>query len=137
MNSWWRWRCMQRWMTLPSSTSRAAKSVVVPGRLVSHRAGAALFHRQAGLSAVERLDLALLVHRQHDGMRRQIDIEPDDIGELLEEVRVLREFERLHTVRRWTVCRPDALDRAQAHAGCLRHASDPSSGSSRRAAAPT
>jgi hypothetical protein len=44
--------------------------------IVSHRAGAALFHRQAGLSAVERLDLALLVHRQHDGMRRRIDIEP-------------------------------------------------------------
>ena len=57
--------------------------------IVSHRADAALFHRQAGLSAVERLDLALLVHRQHDCMRQRIDIEPDDIGELFEDVRVL------------------------------------------------
>jgi len=28
-----RWRCMQRPMTLPSSASRAANSVVVPWRL--------------------------------------------------------------------------------------------------------
>ena len=33
MNSWWRWRCMQRPMTLPSSTLRAANRVVVPCRL--------------------------------------------------------------------------------------------------------
>ena len=29
MNSWWRWRCMQRPMTLPSSTLRAANRVEV------------------------------------------------------------------------------------------------------------
>ena len=33
MNSWWRWRCMHRPMTVPSSTSRAANRVVVPLRL--------------------------------------------------------------------------------------------------------
>ena len=33
MNSWCRWRCMQRPMTLPSSTFNAANSVVVPLRL--------------------------------------------------------------------------------------------------------
>jgi hypothetical protein len=32
MNSWWRWRCMQRLITVPSSTSSAANSVVVPLR---------------------------------------------------------------------------------------------------------
>lgn len=30
MNSWWVWRCMQRPITLPSSTSKAANNVVVP-----------------------------------------------------------------------------------------------------------
>jgi hypothetical protein len=38
-------------------------------------------------------------------MRRRIYIEPDDIGELFEEAQVLREFERLHTVRRQSVRR--------------------------------
>ena len=33
MNSWWRWRCMLRPITVPSSTLSAAKSVVVPLRL--------------------------------------------------------------------------------------------------------
>ena len=45
----------------------------VPLVVVGHRAGAALLHRQAGLGAVERLDLALLVDREHDGVRRRVD----------------------------------------------------------------
>jgi hypothetical protein len=36
----------------------------------------------SGLGAVERLDLALFVERQHHGVGRRIDIEPDDVGEL-------------------------------------------------------
>ena len=55
--------------------------------VVGHGAEPALLHRQAGLGAVERLDLALLVDRQHDGVRRRIDIEPDDVAQLVDEVR--------------------------------------------------
>ena len=57
--------------------------------VVGHGAEPSLLHRQAGLGAVERrrLDLALLVHRQHDGVRRRVDIEPDDVPELGDEVR--------------------------------------------------
>ena len=47
--------------------------------VVGHGAAAALLHRQPRLGAVERLDLALLVDRQHDGMRRRIDVEADDL----------------------------------------------------------
>jgi hypothetical protein len=54
---------------------------------------AALLQRQAGLGAVERLDLALLVDGQHDGVRRRIDIEPDDVAQLVDEVGVVRELE--------------------------------------------
>jgi len=36
--------------------------------VVGHRSGAALLHRQTGLGAVERLDLALLIDRENDGM---------------------------------------------------------------------
>src|SRR5205814_8529230 len=36
--------------------------------VVGHGPGAALLHRQAGLSAVERLDLALLIDREDDRM---------------------------------------------------------------------
>jgi hypothetical protein len=35
--------------------------------VVGHRPGAAFLHRQTGLSAVERLDLALLINGEDDG----------------------------------------------------------------------
>ena len=57
--------------------------------VMGHGAGAALLHRQAGLGAVERLDLALLVDRQHDRMGRRIDIEPDDVAQLVGEGRIV------------------------------------------------
>ena len=52
---------------------RRAVALVV----VRHGAGAPLLQRQSRLGAVERLDLALLVDRQDDGMRRRSDVEPD------------------------------------------------------------
>ena len=67
----------------------------VPLVVVRHGAGAALLHRQAGLGAVERLDLALLVDRQHDGMGGRIDVEPDHVAQLVGEVRVVGELELL------------------------------------------
>src|ERR1700746_1821458 len=50
--------------------------------VVGHGPGAALFEREAGLGAVKRLDLALLVDAEHDGVRGRIDIEPDDVAQL-------------------------------------------------------
>jgi hypothetical protein len=61
-----------------SEQGRGAVTLVIVG----HRAGATLLHRQAGLGAVERLDLALLINRQHDGVVRRIDIKPDDVAQL-------------------------------------------------------
>jgi len=43
---------------------------------VGHGSGPALFQRPAGLGAVERLDLALLVDGKDDGVRRRIDDRP-------------------------------------------------------------
>ena len=50
--------------------------------VVGHGAAATGLDRQPGLGAVERLDLAFLVDRQHDRMGRRIEIEADDIDEL-------------------------------------------------------
>jgi hypothetical protein len=53
--------------------------------------------RQTGLGAVESLDLALLVDREDDGMRRRIDIKPDDVAQLGDELRVGRQLELTHS----------------------------------------
>ena len=71
----------------------------VPFVIMGHGAGAALLHRQAGLGAVERLDLRLLIDRQHHGMGRRIDIEPDDIEQLICERRIVGELEMPPAVR--------------------------------------
>ena len=93
----------------------------MPFVVVGYGAGAALLHGQAGLGAVERLDLALLVNRQHDGMGGRIDIEPDDVAQLVDEVGIVGELELPHPVRLQPVCAPDALHRADGDASLLGH----------------
>jgi len=65
------------------------------------------------LGAVKRLDLAFLVERQHHGMGRRIDIEPDDVGKLGGEAGITRALEGAQAVRLQFVRPPDALHRAQ------------------------
>ena len=87
--------------------------------VVGHGPGAALLHRQTGLGAVERLDLALLIHREHDGVGGRIDIKADDVPELVGKLRVVRQLECPDAVRRKLVSLQDALHRAQADPGRL------------------
>ena len=100
-----------------SEQRRCAVALVIVG----HRAGAAFLHRQAGLGAVEGLDLRLLIDREHDGMGGRIDIEPDNIAQLVDELRVVGELELLDPVRLETMRAPDALDRTCTDADCFRH----------------
>ena len=86
-----------------------------------YRPGAALLHWQARLGAVERLDLALFIDREDDGMGGRIDIETDDVAQLVDEARVGGEFELFHPVRLQAVRAPDALDGTRADADDLRH----------------
>ncbi len=91
--------------------------------VVGHGAGAALLHRQARLGAVERLDLALLIDAQHQRLVRRVQIEADDIGDLLLELRVVGDLERLDEMRLEAGLGPDAphAGRADPHLG--RHGS--------------
>ena len=92
-----------------SEQRRCAMALVVVG----HRAGSAFLHRQAGLGAVERLDLRLFVDREDDGMGGRIDIKPDNIAQLVDELRVVGKLElvdpvRLETMRALTRTDPPA-----------------------------
>lgn len=89
--------------------------------VVRHGAEPALLQGKARLGAVESLDLALLVDRQHDGMRRRIDIEPDHVAQFGDELRVGGELELPIAVRLQPVRLPDAPHRAGADAARLRH----------------
>src|SRR5271167_4312865 len=93
----------------------------VPLIVMRHGSGAAFLQRQPGLRAVQRLNLALLVDRQDDGVRGRIDIEPDDVAQFVDETRIVGELELAHSVRLEAVLAPDALNRADAEPRRLRH----------------
>ncbi len=82
--------------------------------IVSEGAATALLEGQARLGAVKSLDLTLLIHAQHQRLVRRIEIEPDDVGQLLDQVLVAAELEGLEP--RWfkAVLLPDALRRGLA-----------------------
>ena len=82
--------------------------------VMSHRAGPAGLHRQAGLRPLQRLDLALFVDTEDQGLLGRIHVEPDDIGELLEEPRVGRQLERAQAVRLQPVRVPNPVNRRRA-----------------------
>ncbi len=93
----------------------------VPLVVMGHGAAAALFERQPRLRAIERLNLALLVDAQDDRFVRRVEIEAHDIGELLDEPFVPRQFERPGPMRLQPMRIPNALHRCVTHALGLRH----------------
>ncbi len=114
-------RCKQR--------SRSIALVVV-----RHRSAAALFHRQAGLGTVERLDLAFFVNAQNQRLVWRIKIKPDHVLDFGGEVLVARDLERLDPVRLEPVRVPDPLHAAVRDLGHLRHAAQAPVGRIRRLA---
>ena len=74
---------------------RGAVACVVV-RPALHLAG---LHRQQRLRSVERLDLRLLIDAEHRRMRRGIQIEADDIADFLHQQRIVRQLERLASMR--------------------------------------
>ena len=64
---------------------------VVVGALL----GMAGLHRQHLLGPVQRLDLRLLVHTEHNRVLRRVQIQPDHVGNLGDQGGIGRELERL------------------------------------------
>jgi hypothetical protein len=84
--------------------------------MAANRSGVALLDRQAGLCAVERLDLALFVDAEYHGVRRRIDIKLDDVAQLVDELWILGELELANAVRLQSVRAPTAADLARLQA---------------------
>ncbi len=89
--------------------------------VVRHGSRAALLHRQSGLRAVERLNLAVLVDRQDDSVGGRIDVEPDDVAQFVDEARVFGQLERGRPMQLQSVSAPNALNRTDAELRRLRH----------------
>ena len=89
--------------------------------IVGHGAAFAGLEREARLGAIEGLDLALFVHREHHGVGRRVHVQADNVAQLVGEVGIGGALEGSDTVRLESVGGPDALHRAQADANRLGH----------------
>jgi hypothetical protein len=85
--------------------------------IAGHGSTTPLLPRQTRLCAVQRLDLTLLIRRDHHCVRGRIQIQVHHIFQLLSETRVVTELEALHPVRFQSVRPPDSTDRRRTHGG--------------------
>ena len=93
----------------------------VPLVVVCHCPALAGFEGQAGLGTVERLDLALLVYREHHRMRRRMHVEADNILDFSGEGGVPGALEGTQPVGLEVVRLPDALHRGERQLRGLGH----------------
>src|SRR6202789_366451 len=71
----------------------------VPGGVLGHSFDIAEPHRQHRLSAIQRLNLALLVDREHNGVVWRVEVETNHIAHLFHEEWVGGELETLAAMR--------------------------------------
>jgi hypothetical protein len=102
--------------------SRKQSCGSVPLIVMNPRAAPALFQRQSRLSAVQRLNLALLVNAQHYRVLGRIQVEPDDIGKLPGKLWITADLEGPRQVWLQAVGAPDTAYGSLAHARSFRHA---------------
>jgi len=67
--------------------------------IVRHGLAAPLLEGKTGLSAVQRLNLALLVDRQNQRVLGQVEIESDNVLQLGSEIRIVADLEAFNTMR--------------------------------------
>src|SRR5258705_13874505 len=112
---------------------RDAMALVVMG----YGASAPLFHRQTRLGAIKRLNLALLIDRQDNGVVGRVDVEADDLVQFGGKLRIVGQLELTHPVRLEAMSTPYPLHRADANPDRLRHGRTvPGTGPRRRAPQP-
>src|SRR6218665_3355718 len=94
-----------------SGSIRSLRSSDWMGGLSSTQKNTAWRERRHAVLAIERLDGGLLIDAKHHGVRRWIEVQPDPIGRLGLEVRVVGHHVSIQSLRSHVVLAPDALTR--------------------------
>ena len=87
----------------------------MPDVVVGALLGLPGLHRQRLLGPVQRLDLGFLVDAEHDRVLRRVQIQPDDVGDLGDQLGVGGELERLRPPRLHSVMPPGPQHRRGIH----------------------
>ncbi len=70
---------------------------------------------QDGLGTIQGLDLALLIHAQHQSLLRRIQVQTHDVAQLEKELGIGAELETLDAMRLQTMRLPDAIHHRRTH----------------------
>ena len=89
--------------------------------IVGHGAGLAWFDRQTGLGPIQGLNLAFLIDREHQAVRRRLDVQADDVLEFGGKLGIVGALEGPDAVGLQPVHGPDPLHRAQGNRRRLGH----------------
>ena len=100
----------------------AERGGAVPDVVVRVRGGLSRRQGQAGLGALQGLNLGLCIYGQHQGLRRRLHIQAHHLPRLAGEVGVRRDLELATAVRGQSLLPPDAVHRGGIQAPCLRPA---------------
>jgi|SRR5450631_250338 len=92
--------------------------------IIGYGARAPLFRRQTRLGTIKRLNLALLVNRQDNGVAGRIDIEADDLVQFGRKLGIVGQLELAHPVRLEAMSMPYPLYRADANPPSPNRSSD-------------
>ena len=79
----------------------------------------ARLQRQQRLRAVQRLNLALLIHAEHQGVIGRVHIQAHDVAHLFDQLRVRRQLEGIGAMRLQSEGMPDPADGHPAQSGGL------------------
>ena len=91
---------------------RRAMALIV----MSKGAAAPGFEGQSRLGAIQRLNLALFIHAEHDRILRRSEINTHYIGELFQKLGITGKFEAFGEMRLELMLLPDAMNGVFAHA---------------------
>ena len=89
--------------------------------VVRHRLAASLLERQAGLRAIESLDLRFFVEREEQRVFGRMEVESDDLAEFFGETGVVAELASADAMRFEALGAPEAAHGRGADAGLLGH----------------
>src|SRR4051812_12452643 len=86
-----------------------------------HGAAPPLLQRQSWLRPIQRLNLALFIDAQHDGVLGRAEVEADNGLQFLGKLRIFADLEALYQVRLEPVGMPDPPHSGLAHANGSSH----------------
>jgi hypothetical protein len=110
------WHALADQFSLRHVQRRKQRGRAVALVIVRHRPAPSLLQRQTRLRTIQRLDLALLVNAQHQGMLRRVQVQPHNVSQLLHEPAIVAQLECADQMRLEAVGPPDTIDHRAARA---------------------